>query len=149
MTNEERLHALHARAAALRRKRERRKTGAVGASCIALAVCLVSMIYRSGGIHSCGAPGLYSGSTLLFEGAGPYVLIAITAFMAGVIVAVVLIRNRKKKSGEIAMCPEPMEENIRGTIPEEQAFRPDEQVFRKEEQASGHMEKLLKQGEKQ
>ena len=149
MTNEERIQALHARTAVLQRKRERHKTGAIGAFCLAQTVCLISMIFRSGGVHSCGVPDLYSGSILLFDGAGPYVLIAISAFMAGVIVAVVLIRNGKKKSGEIAMCPDPLEENKSGTILENQTFRPDEQVFRKEEQASGHMEKLLKQGEKQ
>lgn len=37
---------------------------------------------------------------LLFEGAGPYLLIALAVFMTGVIVTVVLIRNRKKETGQ-------------------------------------------------
>lgn len=99
MTNEERIQALHARVAALQRQRERRKTGAIGAASVALTVCLLFMVF-SGGMHPGGAAGLYSGATMLFEGAGPYVLIAVVAFMAGVIVTVALIRSRKKET-----CP--------------------------------------------
>ncbi len=99
MTNEERIQALHARVAALRRQRERRKTGAIGAASVVLTVCLLFMVF-SGGMHPGGAAGLYSGATMLFEGAGPYVLIAVVAFMAGVIVTVALIRNRKKETSE-------------------------------------------------
>ena len=35
----------------------------------------------------------------MLEGGGPYLLIALAAFMTGVIVTVVLIRNRKKITG--------------------------------------------------
>lgn len=98
MTSEERINALHAKMDALRRARERRKTGAVGAASIALTLCLLFMIF-SGGIHPGGAAGMYSGATMLFEGAGPYVLIAVVAFMAGVIVTVALIRSRRKDTG--------------------------------------------------
>ena len=97
MTNEERIQALHARVAAMERTRERRKTGAIGAASAVLTVCLLFMVF-GGGMHPGGAAGLYSGATMLFEGAGPYVLIAIVAFMAGVIVTAVLIRNRKKET---------------------------------------------------
>lgn len=96
-TNEERIQALHVRVAALQQQRERRKTGAIGAASVVLTVCLLFMVF-SGGIHPGGAAGLYSGATMLFEGAGPYVLIAIAAFMAGVIVTVALIRSRKKEN---------------------------------------------------
>ena len=96
-TNEERIQALHARVAVLQQQRERRKTGAIGAASVVLTVCLLFMVFNSG-IHPGGAAGLYSGATMLFEGAGPYVLIAIAAFMAGVIVTVALIRSRKKEN---------------------------------------------------
>ena len=99
MTNEERIQALHARVAALQRQRERRKTGAVGAAGAVLTVCLLFMVFGGGGTHPGGAAGLYSGATMLFEGAGPYVLIAVVAFMAGVIVTVALLRSRKKEIG--------------------------------------------------
>ena len=98
-TNEERIKALHARVAALQRQRERRKTRAIGAASVILTMCLLFMVFGGGGLHPGGAAGLYSGATMLFEGAGPYVLIAIVAFMAGVIVTVMLIRNRRKEPG--------------------------------------------------
>ena len=100
MTNEERIQTLHARMAGLQQARERRKTGAIGVSCIGLAFCLLLMVF-DGGMHAGGAVSLYSGATMLFEGAGPYVLIAIVAFMAGVIVTTAPIRNRKKENGTI------------------------------------------------
>ncbi len=99
-SNEERTEALHTRVAALRRSRERRKTGAVGAVSAVLTVCLLFMVF-GGGTHSGGAAGVYSGATMLFEGAGPYVLIALAAFMAGVIVTAALIRSRGKDPGGI------------------------------------------------
>ena len=97
MTNEERIRSLHARTAALRRARERRKTGAAAAACTGLAVCLLFMIFSGGGVHAGGAAGLFSGATMLFEGAGPYVLIAIAAFMAGTVITALCIRYRLKR----------------------------------------------------
>ncbi|MGI5875111.1 MAG: hypothetical protein ACOX8R_10740 [Bacillota bacterium] len=102
MTKEEQIQALHARVAVLERQRERRKTGAVGAAGAVLTVCLLFMVFGGGGTHPGGAAGLYSGATMLFEGAGPYVLIAVVAFMAGVIVTVALIKNRKKENRQIS-----------------------------------------------
>ena len=110
-TNEERIQALHARADVLQRTRERRKTEAIGASCVVLAFCLLFTVFGSGGMHPGGVAGMYSGATMLFEGAGPYVLIAVLAFMAGVIVTAVLIRNRKKKAGQTSESLEKIEMN--------------------------------------
>ena len=99
-SNEERIEALHTRISAMQRARERRKTGALGAAGAVLTVCLLFMVF-GGGTHPGGAAGLYSGSILLFEGAGPYVLIALAAFTAGVIVTAALIRSRGKDPGGI------------------------------------------------
>jgi hypothetical protein len=112
-TNEERIKALHARVAALQRQRERRKTRAIGAASIVLSVCLLFMVFNSG-IHPGGAAGLYSGATMLFEGAGPYVLIAVVAFMAGVIVTVAIIKNRKKENSQISENRENAEPEVDG-----------------------------------
>ena len=101
-TNEERIQALHARMASLQRARERRKTSMIGTVSFVLTVCLLFMVFGGGGTHPGGAAGLYSGATMLFEGAGPYVLIAVVAFMAGVIVTVALIKNRKKENRQIS-----------------------------------------------
>ena len=112
-TNEERIKALHARVAALQRQRERRKTRAIGAASIVLSVCMLFMVFNSG-IHPGGAAGLYSGATMLFEGAGPYVLIAVVAFMAGVIVTVAIIKNRKKENSQISENRENAEPEVDG-----------------------------------
>ena len=96
MTSNERVTALHERMDALRRVQERRKTRAIGAASVVVTLCLILLV-SSGGMHLSGAAGLYSGATMLFEGAGAYVLIAVIAFMAGVIVAVVLLRGRAKR----------------------------------------------------
>ena len=112
-TNEERIKALHARVAALQRQRERRKTRAIGAASIVLSVCLLFMVFNSGIQHG-GAAGLYSGATMLFEGAGPYVLIAVVAFMAGVIVTVAIIKNRKKENSQISENRENAEPEVDG-----------------------------------
>ena len=100
MTSEERVESLHVRMAALRRVRERRKIRFLGASGAALALCLVLLIFGEGAVHTCGTAGLYSGSMMLFEGVGAYVLVAIIAFMMGVIVTVVLKGYRKKGTGQ-------------------------------------------------
>jgi len=94
MTNEDRIRVLHTRVAAMRRARERRKTGAIGAASAALTMCLLFIILGDREISPGGMAGLYCGSSMLFEGAGPYVLIAIIAFMAGVVITVLLKRQQ-------------------------------------------------------
>ena len=94
MTDQERVAALHLRMAALRQRRERRKTGALGVGCAGLTVCLAALIF--GGSHTGGTAGAYTGATMLFEDAGGYVLAAVLAFMLGVIVTVVCIRYKSK-----------------------------------------------------
>lgn len=47
-----------------------------------------------------GTAGIYSGATMLFANAGGYVLVAIGAFMVGVIITVVLRNKRNKQKRE-------------------------------------------------
>ena len=96
MTTKERVESLHARMDALRRVRERRKTGLTGAACAVLLLCLVWLIFDGGTAHRGGSAGLYSGATMLFENAGGYVLAAIIAFMAGVLITAALLKKKKK-----------------------------------------------------
>ncbi len=110
MTNEERVRSLHNRMDALRRAKERRKTGAIGAAGTVLTVCLVLLVFGSGKLHPGGAAGLYSGATMLFEGAGAYVLIAIIAFTAGVIVTAAIMRKLKKEADKNNTVQEKNEE---------------------------------------
>ena len=106
MTAEDRIASLHARMDALREKRERRKTAALGLGCGSLTACLILLIGNVGTGGSGGGPapggtaGLYSGAAILFENAGVYVLLAVAAFMVGVVVTALCIRYRKKRESE-------------------------------------------------
>ena len=105
MTSEERIAALHTRMTALRKKRERRKTAALGAGCGLLTACLVLLVFSGGadlggGKMIPGTAGLYSGAALLFADAGGYVAVAAAAFMVGVIITALCIRYRKEHGAE-------------------------------------------------
>lgn len=102
-TPEERVLAVHARMDALRRARERRKTGILGMGSVLLAVCLLLVIGAAGAVHPGGTAGVYSGATMLFENAGGYVLVAVLAFMAGVVITVALLRKRFKEQNDKRM----------------------------------------------
>ena len=95
MTAEERVASLHCRVDALRRARERNRTTALGATCCVLAAGLVALLADDGMGHSGGTAGVYAGATILFEEAGGYVLAAVSAFMAGVVVTVTCLRRRR------------------------------------------------------
>ena len=96
-TPEERVLAVHARMDALRRARERRKTGILGMGSALLALCLLLVIGAARALHPGSTAGLYSGATMLFENAGSYVLVAVLAFMAGVVITAALLRKRYKE----------------------------------------------------
>ena len=96
LTSEERTAALHAKMKA-RRVRERRITNAIGGVCAVLTAVLFLFAANGGVPHNGGVAGTFSGSTMLYENAGGYVLLAIAAFMAGVIVTVGIQHFRKKE----------------------------------------------------
>ena len=96
-TPEERVLAVRARMDALRRARERLKTGILGMGSALLALCLLLVIGAAGAVHPGGTAGLYSGAIMLFENAGGYVLVAVLAFMAGVVITAALLRKRYKE----------------------------------------------------
>ena len=97
MTSEERVGALHRRMEHLRHVQERRKTALLGAAGVLIAACLFLLIFMSGMAYTSGSAGMYSGAIMLFENAGGYILAAIAAFMAGVIVTVILIKRKNRK----------------------------------------------------
>ena len=103
-TAEERVASLHEKMGCRRRLHERRKTGLIGACSVVLSLCLVVCIFV-GGTHNGGTAGMYSGSTMLFEGSGGFVLVAVIAFMVGAAVAMLLIRQK----GRIAQKEESKE----------------------------------------
>lgn len=95
LTAEERVASLHLRMESLRRRRERRKTRALGASCAGLTLCLLLLIFGEGAAHPGGAAGMYSGAMMLFENAGGYVLTAVVAFAVGTLVTILCIKHRR------------------------------------------------------
>lgn len=96
-TAEERIESLHERMEERRQKRERRKTGLIGTCSAFMAVFLVLSIL-GGATHNGGTAGMFSGSTMLFDSAGGYVLVAVIAFMLGATIVVLLIRQKNKKA---------------------------------------------------
>ncbi len=94
MTTEALILAVHARAAALRRRR----IASAGTASGALAIALAALIGKLGGLtHRPAAEG-YAGASMLSEDAGGYVLAAVLAFMLGVVVTMACIRARRKRA---------------------------------------------------
>ena len=102
MTTDDRITSLHQKINELRVKQERQKTVAYGAGSIVLTACVIMLIINvsEGTKAAGGTAGLYSGATMLFENAGGYVAAAIAAFMVGVIVTVICIKQRTKHEKE-------------------------------------------------
>ena len=96
MTGEERVAELHRRMKGLRRKRESRLMNAMGVVSTALFACLFVMIQNLGVGQYGTTSNIYSGSSLLYEEAGGYVLTAIVAFVVGTIVTVLCVRKHNK-----------------------------------------------------
>ena len=99
MTAEEKTASLHQKMKALCAERERRATSRLGAVCVGLSLCLVMLVF-GGASHGGGAIGLYSGTTMLFESAGAFVLVAVIAFLAGVVVTVLCTRSAGNERNE-------------------------------------------------
>ena len=97
MTSEERVASLHERMDTMRRIRERRITRVIGTAGILAAVCLILLIINGGTAHMGGTADMYSGAIMLFEGVGGYILLAILAFMAGVVITVILMKRKGKQ----------------------------------------------------
>ena len=99
----ERLALMHRRAGELKRKEDRRRLVTAGGASLGLFAVLLGAILSAarGGFAGYGTGGTFAGASLLPEGAGGYVLTAVIAFTAGVIVTAVLrwYRKRQEKAG--------------------------------------------------
>ena len=80
-----------------RRKKEQRVTAVLGGVCGLLAAGL-ALVLASGGVYIGTIECLYTGSAILFEGVGGYVLTAVIAFMVGVVITVIIKWNLAKKN---------------------------------------------------
>lgn len=99
MTDTKRLEALHERAEKIRLARDKminRIIGTVSMFCLAAIIVLSTL---PGGAQHTIESADEAGSSLLDEGVGGYVLVAVTSFMVAVIITVLCIRwnNRKKE----------------------------------------------------
>ena len=94
-THEERRMLLHQRAEQLNRRRTKRAMAAFSSVSGILLVVLTSVIASWNGIGTGMIAGALTGSSLVSESAGGYVLAAVLAFVAGVIVTVLLIRRNR------------------------------------------------------
>ena len=100
MTTDERVQILHARMDALRRRRERHRTAALSATGVVLAVCLILLVFSGGGVGFPPVSAPYSGSTMLLDNAGGYVLVAMIAFFLGVVVTTAIRRHLGSDAAE-------------------------------------------------
>lgn len=94
---EERIRRLHIRANEIERLRERRQLAGLGSASAFLGILLISVIFRISDLSQSLTGDQFTGSSLLSESAGGYVLAAVIAFFAGVIITVLLIRSRRRK----------------------------------------------------
>ena len=93
-TDQERILLMHKRAEELRRQAERRKMRLLCATCAALFVCLIGVTMMLSGFGHEIMSGTATATSLLADSVGGYVLVAVLAFMTGVLVTVILMRRR-------------------------------------------------------
>jgi len=96
MKTDERVQSLHQRMNAMRQARERRKTAAIGAASAVLTFSLILLVMTNSVAHGGSPIGEYTGAMMLFENAGGYVLVAIVAFTAAVIITLLCLQSRNK-----------------------------------------------------
>ena len=89
--------AVHAEAAALRRRQARRRLTLAGGSCGILSILLLAVIETCSRLWHTPLSESYAGASLLGDSVGGYVLVAVLAFMAGVGITVFCYRYRRKR----------------------------------------------------
>ena len=96
-TAEQRIAALHKRTEEINRRREKDSLFLTAAcSCILMAV-LIPLAAALGGYTPEGTGDAFTGASLLNESAGGYILAALAAFMAGVIITVICVKWRGRE----------------------------------------------------
>jgi len=99
-TAQEKIADLHIRMEQRRETKEKRKTAGLGAATCVLALCLAAFVFSRGTSHGGGLAGMYSGATMFFEDAGAFVLVAVAAFMLGVVATLLCLRMKKRSAEE-------------------------------------------------
>ena len=96
-TDKERINRLHERARELQKKKERLVLAVSGGASTLLTVLLIAVMLRTDRVYQSIAGNGFTGSSLLSESAGGYVLAAVIAFFIGVVITAVIYRYRRRK----------------------------------------------------
>ena len=80
--------------------KERRANGALGVGSLGLLGLVIAVISHEQVLYGGMSAGTYTGSTFVFQNAGSYVLLALAAFMLGVVITVLCIRMKKRNQEE-------------------------------------------------
>ena len=97
MSRDERLDEIFCRAREIRRRRESRRTKALGGMTAALSLGLVALIGLLAG-RGTAVHGTSLGAFLLGPEAGGYVIVALLAFALGIGIAVLSMRKKRSKN---------------------------------------------------
>lgn len=95
-TAEERIRKLHKRANELERQKSKHQMMGLGGVSAILAAALLAVMIRMDALTNSIDNGQFTGSSLLGESAGGYVLAAVIAFFIGVILTAVIFRYRRR-----------------------------------------------------
>ena len=96
-TAEEQLNRMHQRAAEIKREEDKSRLRALGSLSGGLLVCLVVVLQQLQSLHHAILTGQSTGSSLLDDYAGGYVLAGVIAFIAGVVITAVIYKYRDRK----------------------------------------------------
>ena len=94
---EEIRQAVHVRAGELRHRQAYIQLLLSGGASGVLSVMLLAVIGTFGDLWHRPLAESYTGASLLGDSAGGYVMVAVAAFMLGVVVTVILLRRRKQE----------------------------------------------------
>ncbi len=94
---EEKITKMHARAAEIKRHADRTRTKIFGTVSAVLAVCLVFVVHQLQRMGHGIMAGQNTGSSMLSDSVGGYVLIAVIAFILGTVITTLIIKYRGKR----------------------------------------------------
>ena len=97
-TQEERIKRLHERAHEIKKRDDKIKISGLGAFCMGIFVLLTTCIVGASRTFHSTVGIRMQGASLLSESTGGYVLVAVLAFYAGIIITAIIIRQRNNKN---------------------------------------------------
>ena len=97
MTNQERIRALHERAARMKKKTEQSALRFWGSMTAVLAAAFVTATGMFAGTPHSAAGGSFAGASMLGDSAGGYVLTGVLAFAVAVVITVICMRSRYRR----------------------------------------------------